>query len=144
MCNRMPPVAGVDSRLLPTSADKGGGHADRACRRTVAEVAREVLAGVPLPSAPAEGTQATREFAIIAYQQAASLHERLATLYEQLGYPDQARQEWQSPPRRELGPSGPRASRTDTTLDSPGPDSGRLTAWTSTERYCSCSCERDG
>jgi hypothetical protein len=67
----------------------------RSARRTVAEVAREVLAGVPLPSAPAEGTQPARELAVIAYQQAAGLHERLATLYEQLGYPDQARQEWQ-------------------------------------------------
>jgi ANTAR domain/GAF domain len=67
----------------------------RSRRRTVAEVAREVLAGVPLPSGPAKGTRPTRELAVIAYQQAAGLHERIAALYEQLGHPDRARQEWQ-------------------------------------------------
>jgi hypothetical protein len=67
----------------------------RSGQRTVAEVAREVLAGVPLPSGPAKGTRPTRELAVIAYQQAAGLHERLAALYEQLGHPDRARQEWQ-------------------------------------------------
>jgi hypothetical protein len=67
----------------------------RTGRRTVAEVARDVLAGVPLPSSPVEGTYPTRKRAVIAYQQAAGLHERLAALYEQLGHPDRARQEWQ-------------------------------------------------
>ena len=67
----------------------------RSGQRTVGEVAREVLAGVPLPSGPARGTRPTRELAVIAYQQAAGLHERLAALYEQLGHPDRARQEWQ-------------------------------------------------
>jgi len=67
----------------------------RSGQRTVAEVAREVLAGVPLPSGPAKGTRPTRELAVIAYQQAAGLHERIAALYEQLGHPDRARQEWQ-------------------------------------------------
>jgi hypothetical protein len=69
--------------------------AARSGRRLVGEVAREVLAGVPLPSSPAEGAYPTRELAVIAYQQAAGLHERLAALYEQLGHPDRARQEWQ-------------------------------------------------
>jgi signal transduction protein with GAF and PtsI domain len=67
----------------------------RSGRRTVAEVAREVLAGVPLPSSPTEATHPTRKLAVVAYQQAAGLHERLAALYEQLGHPDRARQEWQ-------------------------------------------------
>jgi ANTAR domain/GAF domain len=67
----------------------------RSGRRTVVEVAREVLAGVPLPSGPAEGTRPTGKLAVIAYQQAAGLHERLAALYELLGHPHQARQEWQ-------------------------------------------------
>jgi signal transduction protein with GAF and PtsI domain len=67
----------------------------RSGRRTVAEVAREVLAGVPLPSSPTEATHTTRKLAVVAYQQAAGLHERLAALYEQLGHPDRARQEWQ-------------------------------------------------
>jgi hypothetical protein len=67
----------------------------RTGRRTVAEVARDVLAGVPLPSSPAEEASATRKLAVVAYQQAAGLHERLAALYEQLGHPDRARQEWQ-------------------------------------------------
>jgi hypothetical protein len=67
----------------------------RSGQRTVGEVAREVLAGVPLPSGPAKGTHPARELAVIAYQQAAGLHERLAALYEQLGHPDRARQEWQ-------------------------------------------------
>jgi hypothetical protein len=58
-------------------------------------VAREVLAGVPLPSSPAEGAYPSRRLAVVAYQQAAGLHERLAALYEQLGHPDRARQEWQ-------------------------------------------------
>jgi hypothetical protein len=61
----------------------------------VGEVAREVLAGVPLPSSPAEGASPTRKLAVVAYQQAAGLHERLAALYEQLGHPDRAGQEWQ-------------------------------------------------
>jgi len=67
----------------------------RSRRRAVADVARDVLAGVPLPSNPAKGTHPTRELAVIAYQQAAGLHERIAALYEQLGHPDRARQEWQ-------------------------------------------------
>jgi ANTAR domain/GAF domain len=67
----------------------------RTGRRTVGEVARDVLAGVPLPSSPVEGTYPTRKLAVVAYQQAAGLHERLAALYEQLGHPDRARQEWQ-------------------------------------------------
>jgi ANTAR domain/GAF domain len=67
----------------------------RTGRRTVAEVARDVLAGVPLPSSPAEEAYPTRKLAVVAYQQAAGLHERLAALYEQLGHPDRARQEWQ-------------------------------------------------
>jgi hypothetical protein len=67
----------------------------RSRQRTAGEVAREVLAGVPLPSGPAKGTRPTSELAVIAYQQAAGLHERLAALYEQLGHPDRARQEWQ-------------------------------------------------
>jgi hypothetical protein len=67
----------------------------RSRQRTVGEVGREVLAGVPLPSSPAEATRPTRKLAVVAYQQAAGLHERLAALYEQLGHPDQARQEWQ-------------------------------------------------
>jgi hypothetical protein len=67
----------------------------RSRHRTVAEVAREVLAGVPLPSGLAKGTRPTTAPAVVAYQQAAGLHERLAALYEQLGHPDWARQEWQ-------------------------------------------------
>ncbi len=67
----------------------------RSSRRTVGEVAREVLAGVPLPVVPAQGTQSTSRLAVIAYQQAAGLHERLAALYELLGHPNRARQEWQ-------------------------------------------------
>jgi putative methionine-R-sulfoxide reductase with GAF domain len=67
----------------------------RSRQRTAGEVAREVLAGMPLPSSPAEGTSPTRKLAVVAYQQAAGLHERLAALYEQLGHPDRARQEWQ-------------------------------------------------
>jgi hypothetical protein len=67
----------------------------RSGRRTVAEVAREVLAGVPLPPSPTERASPTRKLAVVAYQQAAGLHERLAALYEQLGHPDRARQEWQ-------------------------------------------------
>ena len=69
--------------------------AARTGRRTVAEVAGDVLAGVPLPSSPAEEAYPTRKLAVVAYQQAAGLHERLAALYEQLGHPDRARQEWQ-------------------------------------------------
>jgi hypothetical protein len=69
--------------------------AARSGQRTVGEVAREVLAGLPLPSSPAEGTHPTRKLAVVAYQQAAGLHERLAALYEQLGHPGPARQEWQ-------------------------------------------------
>jgi hypothetical protein len=67
----------------------------RSRHRTVAEVAGDVLAGVPLPSGPAGGIHPTRELAVIAYQQAAGLHERIAALYEQLGHPDRARREWQ-------------------------------------------------
>jgi signal transduction protein with GAF and PtsI domain len=67
----------------------------RSGRRTVVEVAREVLTGMPLPSGRAEGTQPTSRLEVIAYQQAAGLHERLAALYEQLGHADRARQEWQ-------------------------------------------------
>jgi hypothetical protein len=67
----------------------------RSRQRAVGEVAGEVLAGVPLPSGPAKGTHPTRAPAVIAYQQAAGLHERIAALYEQLGHPDRARQEWQ-------------------------------------------------
>jgi ANTAR domain len=67
----------------------------RSRQRTVVEVAGDVLAGVPLPSDPAGGIHQTRELAVIAYQQAAGLHERIAALYEQLGHPDRARQEWQ-------------------------------------------------
>jgi hypothetical protein len=67
----------------------------RSRQRTVGEVAGEVLAGVPLPSSPAEVASPTRKLAVVAYQQAAGLHERLAALYEQLGHPDRARQEWQ-------------------------------------------------
>ena len=67
----------------------------RSRRRTVGEVARDVLAGVPLPSSPAKEVYPTRTLAVIAYQQAAGLHERLAALYEQVGHPDRARQEWQ-------------------------------------------------
>jgi hypothetical protein len=67
----------------------------RSRQRTVGEVAHEVLGGVPLPSSPAEGIYPTRKLAGVAYQQAAALHERLAALYEQLGHPDRARQEWQ-------------------------------------------------
>jgi ANTAR domain/GAF domain len=67
----------------------------RSRQRTVGEVAREVLAGVPLPSSPAERAFPTRKLAVVAYQQAAGLHERLAALYEELGHPDRARQEWQ-------------------------------------------------
>jgi hypothetical protein len=50
---------------------------------------------VPLPSSPAEVASPTRKLAVVAYQQAAGLHERLAALYEQLGHPDRAGQEWQ-------------------------------------------------
>jgi ANTAR domain/GAF domain len=67
----------------------------RSRHRTVVEVAGDVLAGVPLPSDPAGGIHPTRELAVIAYQQAAGLHERIAALYEQLGHPDRARREWQ-------------------------------------------------
>jgi len=67
----------------------------RSRRRAVGEVARDVVAGVPLPSSPAEEVDPTSTLAVVAYQQAAALHERLAALYEQLGHPDRARQEWQ-------------------------------------------------
>ena len=67
----------------------------RSRRRAVGEVARDVLAGVPLPSSLAEEVYPTRKLAVVAYQQAAGLHERLAALYEQVGHPDRARQEWQ-------------------------------------------------
>jgi putative methionine-R-sulfoxide reductase with GAF domain len=67
----------------------------RSRQRTVVEVAGDVLAGVPLPADPAGRIHQTRELAVIAYQQAAGLHERIAALYEQLGHPDRARQEWQ-------------------------------------------------
>jgi signal transduction protein with GAF and PtsI domain len=66
----------------------------RSRHRTVVEVAGDVLAGVPLPSRPVE-SHPIRERAVIAYQQAAGLHERIAALYELLGHPDRARQEWQ-------------------------------------------------
>jgi GAF domain-containing protein len=65
----------------------------RSERRTVVEVARDVLAGVPLPPARRQGRPETP--ARIAFQQAAGLHERIAALYEQLGHADRARQEWQ-------------------------------------------------
>jgi signal transduction protein with GAF and PtsI domain len=68
---------------------------DRSRHRTVVEVAGDVLAGVRLPSSPTEAVHQTRGLAVIAYQQAAGLHERIAALYEQLGHPDRARQEWQ-------------------------------------------------
>jgi hypothetical protein len=58
-------------------------------------LAGEVLAGVPLPSRPADAVHQTMTLAVIAYQQAAGLHERLAALHELLGHPDRARQEWQ-------------------------------------------------
>ena len=67
----------------------------RSRHRTVVEVAGDVLAGVRLPSSPTEAVHQTRGLADIAYQQAAGLHERIAALYEQLGHPDRARQEWQ-------------------------------------------------
>jgi signal transduction protein with GAF and PtsI domain len=67
----------------------------RSHHRTVVEVASDVLEGVPLPSRPVEGIHPTRDLAVIAYQQAAGLHERIAALYELLGHPDRARQEWQ-------------------------------------------------
>jgi signal transduction protein with GAF and PtsI domain len=67
----------------------------RSRHRTVVEVAGDVLAGVRLPSDPAGAVHQTRGLAVIAYQQAAGLHERIAALYEQLGHPDRARQEWQ-------------------------------------------------
>jgi signal transduction protein with GAF and PtsI domain len=67
----------------------------RSERRTAVEVAREVLAGVPLPAVPAPGTQSTSRLTVIVYQQAAGLHERLAALYELLGHPNRAREEWQ-------------------------------------------------
>ncbi len=65
----------------------------RSGRRTVVDVARDVLAGVPLPSAV--GPSRTETPARLAFQQAAGLHERIAALYEQLGHADRARQEWQ-------------------------------------------------
>jgi signal transduction protein with GAF and PtsI domain len=67
----------------------------RSGRRTVVEVAREVLAGAPLPAGPTAATHPTGKLAVIAYQQTAGLHERLAALYELLGHPNRARQEWQ-------------------------------------------------
>ena len=80
------------------------------------EVAGDVLAGVPLPSDPAGGIHQTRELAVIAYQQAAGLHERIAALYEQLGHPDRARQEWQ----RAAGARA-RAERAESARDSENP-----------------------
>jgi GAF domain-containing protein len=65
----------------------------RSGRRTVVDVARDVLAGVPLP--PAVGPSRRETPARLAFQQAAGLHERIAALYEQLGHADRARQEWQ-------------------------------------------------
>jgi GAF domain-containing protein len=65
----------------------------RSGRRTVVDVARDVLAGVPLPSAVSPSRTETP--ARLAFQQAAGLHERIAALYEQLGHADRARQEWQ-------------------------------------------------
>jgi GAF domain-containing protein len=65
----------------------------RSERRTVVEVARDVLAGVPLPPGGRQGRPETP--ARIAFQQAAGLHERIAALYEQLGHADRAREEWQ-------------------------------------------------
>ena len=67
----------------------------RSRHRTVVEVTGDVLAGGPLPSDPAGRIHQTTELAVIAYQQAAGLHERIAAVYEQLGHPDRARQEWQ-------------------------------------------------
>lgn len=90
----------------------------RSRHRTVVEVAGDVLAGVPLPADPAGGIHQTRELAVIAYQQAAGLHERIAALYEQLGHPDRARQEWQRAARAraerkrdsQTGPTAPQDS----------------------------------
>jgi signal transduction protein with GAF and PtsI domain len=65
----------------------------RSERRTVVDVARDVLEGVPLPLSGRPGGPETP--ARIAFQQAAGLHERIAALYEQLGHADRARQEWQ-------------------------------------------------
>ena len=67
----------------------------RSRHRTVVEVASDVLAGVPLPSRPVGGSHPARDLAVVAYRQAAGLHERIAVLYELLGQPDRARQEWQ-------------------------------------------------
>jgi hypothetical protein len=71
------------------------GSVARSHHRRVVEVARDVLAGVPLPPHPVRGSHPTMELAVIAYQQAAGLHEGIAALYELLGHPDRARQEWQ-------------------------------------------------
>jgi transcriptional regulator with GAF, ATPase, and Fis domain len=65
----------------------------RSERRTVVDVARDVLAGAPLPPGGRPGVTETP--ARIAFQQAAGLHERIAALYEQLGHADRARLEWQ-------------------------------------------------
>jgi hypothetical protein len=62
---------------------------------------------VRLPSGPTEAVHQTRGLAVIAYQQAAGLHERIAALYEQLGHPDRARQSGSGLLGRGRGPSEP-------------------------------------
>jgi hypothetical protein len=86
----------------------------RSRHRTVVEVADDVLAGVPLPSDPAGRIHQTRELAVVAYLQAAGLHERIAALYEQLGHPDRARQERQRAAGARRGQSGKPSARPPT------------------------------
>ncbi len=71
--------------------------AARSTRVKVVEVAREVLAGRPLPPARPERVrepgEAATEAVVTSLQQAAQLHERIAELYEQQGRVEQAREE---------------------------------------------------
>jgi hypothetical protein len=80
----------------------------------VVEVAGDVLAGVPLPADPAGRIHQPRELAVIAYQQAAGLHERIAALYEQLGHPDRRGRSGNGPQGHGRAPSGKPSDRPPT------------------------------
>jgi GAF domain-containing protein len=71
--------------------------AARSNRVKVVNVARDLLAGKPLPPTRLEGTREPSETAmeavVTSLQQSAELHERIAELYEQQGRVEQAREE---------------------------------------------------
>jgi signal transduction protein with GAF and PtsI domain len=81
--------------LDPPSAFERLRRVARSRRRPIAEVARDVLRGAPLPPELPAGTRQPSALAAVAYRQAAGLHERIAALYEQLGHDDGARRERQ-------------------------------------------------